>query len=170
MTLLAPANAVIAYDDADFKSLFPEFGNCTSQQGQSWFLQASTMCDNSASNPLIRQGGGTNWMLQQALYYLTAHLGYLSAPRDQDGNPTGQQGAMAAPQVVGRISSASQGSVSVQTDMQATGGTFSQAYYMQTKYGAAYWEMTKALRTFQYYATPTIVPGPRPGFGRRFWS
>lgn len=167
MALIAQPDAVIPYEDADFKALFPEFSNCTPQQGQSWFLQAGALCANAASNPLVRQAGGSNWMLQQALYLLTAHIGYIDAPRDQNGNPTGQQGAGSVSQVVGRISSASQGSVSVSTDMQAA-STFSEAYFMQTKYGARYWELTKSIRTFQYFATPTVVPGPvlRPGFRR----
>lgn len=158
MALLPQPDAVVSYDDADFKGLFPEFSNCTQQQGQSWFLRAGALCANAASNPLVRQGGGTYWMLQQALYLLTAHIGYLDAPRDQNGNPTGQGGSVS--QIVGRITSASQGSVSVSADMKS-GGTFSEAYYMQTKYGADYWELTKAIRTFQYFATPTVVPGPR---------
>ena len=166
MTLIAQPDAVIPYDDADFKALFPEFAQCTPQQGQAWFAQASMMCANAASNPLVREGGGSYWMLQQALYLLTAHIGYLAAPRDANGNPTGQQGAGSPPQIVGRVTSASQGSVSVSSEMQASSGGYSQAYFMQTQYGARYWEMTKSIRTFQYFATPTIVPGPRPGFRR----
>lgn len=160
MTLLPQPDAVVAFDDADFKALFPEFVNCTQQQGEAWFAQAGMLCANAGSNPLVRQGGGSYWMLQRALYLLTAHIGYLSAPRDANGNPTGQQGSNSPPQIVGRITSASQGSVSVSSEMQATGGTYSQAYYMQTQYGAQYWELTKSIRTFQYFATPTIVPGP----------
>jgi hypothetical protein len=168
MTLLPQPDAVVAYDDGDFKGMFPEFANCTLQQCQGWFQEAGMMCANAASNPLVRQGGGTNWMLQRALYLLTAHIGYLTAPRDQSGNPTGQQGVGTVSQIVGRITSASQGSVSVSADMQASGGTYSQAYYTQTQYGAAYWELTKSIRTFQYFATPTRVPGPRPYTGRRW--
>ena len=166
MTLIAQPDAVISYEDADFKALFPEFTNCGPTQCQSWFLRAGTMCANAANNPLVQQGNGSLYLLQQALYLLTAHIGYLTAPRDANGNPTTQQGAGSVSQMVGRVTSASQGSVSVSSDMQASGGTYSQAYFMQTQYGAAYWELTKSLRTFQYFATPTIVPGPRPGFRR----
>jgi hypothetical protein len=55
--------------------------------------------------------------------------------------------------LVGRISQAAEGSVSVSADWGAVSGT--EAWYMQTKYGADFWRATAAFRTARY------VPGPR---------
>ncbi|MDE3023802.1 MAG: DUF4054 domain-containing protein, partial [Pseudomonadota bacterium] len=54
----------------------------------------------------------------------------------------------AASPLVGRINSATEGSVSVTADMGAVTNT--QAWYMQTKYGAAYWQASAPYRNFQY--------------------
>lgn len=72
--------------------------------------------------------------------------------------------------LVGRVSSASEGSVSVSVDFNARPG--SEQWYAQTPYGAQYWAMTAQYRTMQY------VPGPQPylgvpgsgGLGGRSWS
>ena len=66
--------------------------------------------------------------------------------------------------LVGRISSASVGSVSVSTEN--AGATQSASWYQQTQYGSTYWAMTASFRTMRY------VPGPSRnmepwGFNRR---
>jgi hypothetical protein len=103
---------------------------------------------------------------------LTAHIAWLNAPRDADGNPA-STGSPASP-IVGRINSASEGSVSVQADIgDATAGSPSQPWYMQTRYGAAYWAATAQYRTARYVANPVFVPGPGYPFAngpyRRIW-
>lgn len=58
---------------------------------------------------------------------------------------------------VGRVSSASEGSVSVSLDYGQM--RENQAWWCQTQYGATFWQMTRIARTARY------VPGPRRYFG-----
>lgn len=60
--------------------------------------------------------------------------------------------AQAAGGLVGRITSASEGSVSVSADAGST-TSLTQAWYLQTQYGAEVWVATASLRRFRY------VPG-----------
>lgn len=56
--------------------------------------------------------------------------------------------ALASRELVGRVSQASEGSVAVTADMGPVSG--SQAWLVQTRYGAAYWSATVKYRSFRY--------------------
>jgi hypothetical protein len=142
----------------DFIAAYPVFSGISQPQATGYFLRAGLFCANDTCNPAWSVDG-TGATLLMLLYLLTAHIAWLSAPRDANGNPTtiGQQPAP----IVGRINTASEGSVSVGADMgDATAGSPSQAYYMQTQWGAEFWYATAGFRTANYVAQPTIVPGP----------
>jgi hypothetical protein len=71
--------------------------------------------------------------------------------------------------VVGRVSQATEGSVSVAIEW---GGTIAmaQAYYLQTQWGALYWQSTATYRTMQYVpprqnSCNGIFPGAGNGIG-----
>jgi signal transduction histidine kinase len=68
----------------------------------------------------------------------------------------------AASSLVGRINSATTGSVTVASENNYPPG--SAQWWQTTKYGAMFWAATAGFRTFRYSACPTIVPGARP-----FW-
>jgi Protein of unknown function (DUF4054) len=143
---------------------FPEFSALTPAQGQAYFNDASLICANSASNPINADGN-----LAALLYWLTSHFAWLKCPKDANGNPaaTGQ----VASQLVGRISNASEGSVSVQTEWEMGGdATAMEKFLTQTKYGAAYWSMTSQYRTAHYLARPTIVQNVPFGVMRGFFG
>jgi hypothetical protein len=154
----------VTYSFADWTAIFPEFANCSTAQGQSWFNRASFLCANDACNPAACTPG----MLADLLYLLTSHIGSLNAPRGPDGNPAAT--GTPASSIVGRINTATEGSVSVGADMgDANAGSPSQAWYMQTRYGAEYWAATAGFRTARYVAQPTVVAGPvYPGVYGRF--
>lgn len=125
---------------ADWKLRYPEFATVDNALAQLYFNEATLYCANRL-NPVQ-----TVPVLTQLLYMLTAHIAAINAPTTPAGaNP------MTPP---GRISSASEGSVSTQFDFQA-GPPGSQAWYNQTKYGAAYWQAALPYRLFRYRA-------PRP--------
>lgn len=157
---------LVTFDNAVWIAGYPEFAAVGAPLGQTYFNRASFLCDNSNRNPVARVPG----MVADLLYLLTSHIAWLNAPRDANGNPAAT-GAPASP-IVGRINTATEGSVSVGADMgDANAGSPSQAWYMQTKYGAEYWAATAGVRTGHYVADPTIVPGPAytgrgPRFGR----
>jgi hypothetical protein len=77
---------------------------------------------------------------------LVAHLAALGAV-DATGQPQST--------LVGRIASAGEGSVSVGADMGPVSA--SAAWYLQTKYGAQYWQASANRRTMRY------IPSPRYG-------
>lgn len=149
-------------------AMFSEFAPLTPAQGTAYFMQATTICANSCSNPINADGN-----LAALLYTLTSHFAWLSCPKDANGNPA-TAGAPASP-LVGRISSAAEGSVNVQTELEFGSDMGAlQAFLAQTKYGLAYWAGIQQYRTARYLARPTIVvngilPGlwNRGGFFRR---
>lgn len=142
----------VTFDPAAFTARYPEFGALSTPQLQAYFNETNVYCANDTCNPSFGVG-----VLPTLLNMLTAHIAWLNAPRDANGIPA-QTGAPASP-LVGRISDATEGSVSVSTDMgDADAGSPSQAWYMQTQYGVAYWYASAPYRTARYLANPTFVP------------
>ena len=149
----------VVFNYAVWTARYPEFANVSEPLAQSYFDEAGLYFANT---------GGWLSSLPTAptlLNMLTAHIAWLYAPRDASGNPA-STGAPAA-ELVGRISSATEGSVSVVTEFQSEGGP-SQAWFLQTKYGASFWQATAQFRTARYVAQPTIVAnGVYPSRGYR---
>jgi hypothetical protein len=141
---------VVTFDWVKFRTWFPEFGCLTEAQGQAYFDMSGLYCANSQQNPLWCFG-----VLPQVLLLVTAHLAWLMAPRDANGNPTAQ-GQPASP-IVGRINSASQGSVSLGATLDGEAGSPSQQFFSQTRYGLAAWQSMATGRTARYIANPTMV-------------
>jgi hypothetical protein len=107
-------------------------------------------------------------MLSTALYLLTSHIAWLDAPRDASGNPAAS--GSPPPPIVGRISNASEGSVSVATDVGGDGNASFPGdwWYKQTRWGAEYVAMTAAVRTAHYVPSPRLPFVPNGYFtGRR---
>lgn len=152
----------VTFDYATWIQIFPEFANVSQPQATQYF--------NFATDVFNNQGWPGN--LPQAadlLNLLTAHFAALFAPKDPLGNSAS---AGDANSLVGRISSANEGSVSVQTDFDSKLGSPSAQWFNQTKYGAAYWQMTAQFRQARIIPSPFPRSSafPRPyGFGfRRF--
>lgn len=142
----------VTFDFATWVAMFPEFAALSTPQGQGYFLRASLICGNSAANPMNGDG-----ILAPMLYTLTSHIAWLNCPRDASGNPAAT-GSPPTP-LVGRVSNASEGSVSVQVEWSAGMDASSlQAYFTQTKYGAEYWAASAPYRTARYIPRPTRVP------------
>lgn len=160
----------VTYSFADWIAAFPQFSACSDAQGLSYFNRATMMWPNSTTNPSFCGSGGGLATLKQLLYTLTSHIAWLSAPRDALGNPAAT--GAPAPSLVGRIGSATEGSVSVSVEWSGSGSP-SEAWFTQTSFGAEFWQAAAAYRLARYRAMPTIVPdGAFPGgFGyypRRF--
>lgn len=164
-----PQSPTVTYSYSDWVAAFPEFSGCSAPQGQAFFNRATTLFGNSNTNPMYRAQGAAGF--KTLMYLLVSHIAWLNAPRDANGNPA-TSGQPASP-IVGRINSASEGSVSVQADMgDATAGSPSQAWYMQTRYGAEFWQATATARSATYLANPLVMPdtyfpGYYPGLNSR---
>lgn len=124
---------IVVFDVAVFRERYPEFTTVSDGLLQ-LFFDESTLYLNNTECSLVQDVPRRALLLNM----LTAHVAALNA---------GTNGQAASP-LVGRINSATEGSVSVSTDMGAVPG--SAAWFVQTKYGAAYWQATVNLRSFRY--------------------
>ena len=152
-----PCTPAITFNYQDWAAMFPALKDIPEQQvANNYFVRAEGICANSTSNPVW----GAPGKLKLALYLLTAHIAQLNAA--QNGQP-------ANPTLVGRIGSATQGSVTVQVEWDGTGAP-GEAWFTQTQYGAEYWTLMAGTRTAYYIPRPTRVPlGLRYG-ARCFWA
>ena len=118
--------ATTAFDSTLFLSRYPEFCGVLTGTLEAYFAEA-TLYLNPTDSSIVQDHGQRAVLLNM----VTAHIAAL-ANRD----------------LVGRISSATEGSVTVAADMGAISGT--QAWFSQTRYGAAFWAATVKYRSFQY--------------------
>ena len=143
----------VTFDYTTWVTRYPEFSSVTEAVAQAYFDEAGLYCANSTCNPAFPLG-----ILPTLLNMLTAHIAALNS---------GVNG-VAPSGIVGRISDATQGSVTVRGEYDA-GSSPSEAWYVQTKYGASYWGATAQFRTAIYSARPTIVAnGVFPYYGRGY--
>lgn len=128
---------IVTFDVAAFRVRYPEFASVSDALLQAYFDEAAmTYLDNTEASRVQQ-------VEQRAVLFnmLVAHTAALNA---------GVNGQAASP-LVGRINTATEGSVTVGVAMDGVPGIA--AWFMQTKYGAAYWQATASFRTMQY------VPG-----------
>ncbi len=147
-----PVTGQVVFDPVAFVASFPDFTNTAQPVLQSCFDRAVLQLDNGP-NSRVQDAN----LRETLLNLLTAHicfLNYGTAPAT--GSP------VSPPGVVGHISSATEGSVSVSAEVGPKEG--SRSWFMQSKWGIEYWEATAGYRNMQY------VPGSSgpfypPGFG-----
>jgi hypothetical protein len=125
--------AVVAFDIVAFRARYPEFASVPDATLVAYFSEAGLYLNNTDTS-LVTDTGIRSTLLNM----LTAHIAALNS------GVNGQ----APSDIVGRVSQASEGSVSVSADMGVVTG--SAAWFLQTKYGAAYWQASAAFRTFRY--------------------
>lgn len=147
--------AIATFVPADFRLAYPAFAvNPPDPVLLAYFNLGGTVWLRNDGTGVVR----TVALQTQLMYMLTAHLTYLfSGP---DGlNPS---------DIVGRISSATEGSVTVASEYASTNNS---QWFDQSPYGAAFWQATAALRLGGRF-----IPGPtrfgtgisnRGGRGRR---
>jgi len=132
--------AVVAFDYSLWVARYPEFSGVAQPLAQMYFTEATLYLNNTDSS-IVCDGapGGERAML---LNMLTAHIAAMNS------GPNGQP----ASQLVGRIATATEGSVSVGTQNDYPPGTVQ--WYQTTKYGAAFWAATAKYRTMHYVVSP----------------
>jgi Protein of unknown function (DUF4054) len=143
---------VVQFSATEFNALYPEFSGLDPTVQQNSFNDATFDLNNTCGS--IVQDANQRMAL---LYTLTAHHLLLDrGTNDGAGNVTPAQG------IVGRIDTASEGSVSVSAQYNDE-ITMSEAYFIQTKYGAKFWQQTAQYRTMHYVGPPHSGPNG-PGF------
>jgi hypothetical protein len=121
---------VVVFDPVEFRALYPSI-SATDVQLEDYFAMAETFLDNTKCS-VVKDLGARKRML----YLLVAHIATLTGMAEK-GNP-----------VVGRISSATEGTVSVSLDYGTMGNN--ERWYLQTPWGAMYWQLTKRYRSAVY--------------------
>lgn len=144
----------IVFDYANWIALFPELAGVGETPATSYFNLA-TMLVNNCGWPISDPA-----MLSNILYLVTAHLAKLFSQNTQ-GVPT-SGGTEGPTGIVGRISTATEGSVSVSAEMPNQPPNA--AWWQQTQYGALVWQLLKPFRLFRY------VPGPRRIYNPPVWG
>jgi hypothetical protein len=141
---------VVAFDPAAFIVNFPQFATVSADALNYNFARAQQVLDNTDCSPVVD-------LTERALLLdlLVAHITALN----QGVNGVAPSG------LVGRVSGATQGSIRVDTDYGET--SKAAAWYLQTPWGAEYWNDTAKYRTMRYrpgrsYPAP---PQPLPGLG-----
>lgn len=150
----------VVFSFATWTAIFSEFSALTPEQGLGYFMRATgSVIANSCSNPIFGDGN-----LPYLCYLATSHIAWLNCPKDGNGNPAAT-GTIASP-LVGRINSAQEGSVSVQTEWNGGEQTQFDAFLTQTKYGVELLAAISTYRTARYLPRPTrVVNGVYPGLG-----
>jgi Protein of unknown function (DUF4054) len=125
----------VSFDYQAWRRRYPEFDNTVlGDVAQELFNEATIYHRNDGGGP-VKTATAQSTLLNM----LTAHLAMLYFGTDADP----------ATSIVGRVTNASEGSVSVAAEMSASGGP-SAEFFNQTKYGASYWAATRIYRTMRY--------------------
>ena len=126
--------AVAVFESAIFLARYPEFAAVSTTMLTALFDEAGLYLSNTDGSPvqdITRRG--------VLLNMLTAHLAFIGGALTADGQP----------RPVGRVSAASEGSVSASFEGVApTPG--SGVWFQQSQYGAAFWQATTNLRGMRY--------------------
>lgn len=129
----------VVFDPAAFKARYPEFYNASTPSLAACFDEAGLYLSNTDNSPVQN-------LTRRAtlLNMLTAHVAYIGGLLSADGMP----------RPVGRVSQASEGSVSAAFEgVPPTPG--SGAWFQQSQYGTAFWQATSSLRGMRYIPCPT---------------
>lgn len=142
--------AVVTFNPDEFREQYPEFSGLSDAVLFRMFDWAQMYLCNHPNSPVPNQA-----RRKVLLYLLTAHccaLWYQS----QANVPGGSGGSVTPAPMggVGRLNSASEGSVSVGFDYTVTPGG---EWFTQTQYGAAFWQAVRSLIGFRYL--PMRIPG-----------
>jgi hypothetical protein len=129
----------VVFDPTAFKSAYPQFV-AVSDAALTNYFNLATLYLSNADCSIVQDIPRRTTLL----WLLTAHIGYLSGALSPDGQPG----------LVGRISSATEGSVSVTADMPSSPNA---AWFNQTAWGAMFWQSTLSLRSFRYRMQPTRI-------------
>ena len=127
----------VVFDPTAFKVRYPEFAAVSNANLSACFDEGCLYLSNEDNSPV--QNIARRTIL---LNMMTAHVAYIGGTLNADGQP----------RPVGRTSSASEGSVSASFEYPAAG---SYAWFLQSQYGASFWQATSSLRGFCYRSCPT---------------
>ena len=125
--------AVVTFDLAGFRVRYPEFAAVTDSLLGAYFAESGLYLNNTDASIV------TDVAIRSTLLnMLTAHIAMINSGANGQG----------ASGIVGRVNSATEGSITVSAEMGPPSG--SSAWFMQTRYGANFWQATASYRAFRY--------------------
>lgn len=151
------ATPVVTFNYSTWQGMFPAFRSTPEPVAKGYFLRACLLFANDTANPAFRDGN-----MEMLFYLLVSHIAALSPPPEDQG-----EGSAGGPQLVGRLASATQGSNSASAQWDGS-GVPSEAYFVQTQFGAEFWQATAQYRTGRYIPQSSFVPTAR--FPLRYWG
>lgn len=129
---------IVVFVPADFKAAYPEFVTVPDPRCMVMFnMAAQAILDNTDGSPVMALDYRT-----QLFWLLVAHMLTLFAV-----------GADGSERPVGRLDSATEGSVSTGFAFDLPPGSAMAPWFNQTKYGALYWMMTAQFRSMKYFVS-----------------
>lgn len=131
-------DSVVIFDIAEFRALYPTI-KATDEQLLMFFSIAESFLDNTKCS-VVKDLEQRKYML----YLLVAHMAALNQ-QTEAGNA-----------VVGRLATATEGTVSISLDYGTMGNN--ERWYLQTPYGAMYWQLTKRYRSMLYRLGKAPMP------------
>lgn len=141
--------AIAVFSYTTWTTTFPQLSSVVEAQAEIYFAMATVILRNDGTGPV--SDPSTQLLL---LNLLTAHIATLYTQSLGDPNPGSPK---AANSPVGRINSATEGSVTVATDYGTDVGQ-QQAWLIQTQFGAQFWFMTSQYRR-AVYIRGALQPG-----------
>lgn len=145
-------SAAVSFNYTSWVARYPEFKSILQETAQEYFNEATLYWRNDGTSL-----ASTTAIQSTLLNMMTAHIAALNSQSQGDPSPGKSKDANSQ---VGRVATATIGSVTVTTELAkapGTGGT--EAWLAQTRYGLAFWSATAAYRTSRY------VPGQLQGGG-----
>lgn len=131
-------DGVVVFVIAEFRALYPSI-KATDEQLVMFFSIAEGFLDNSECS-VVKDLEQRKYML----YLLVAHMAALNQ-QTEAGNA-----------VVGRLATATEGTISISLDYGTMGNN--ERWYLQTPYGAMYWQLTKRYRSMLYRLGKAPMP------------
>jgi hypothetical protein len=148
--------APVQFDYNRWVQTFPELAAVVQPRAQLYFDLSAIMWRNDGTGPVSNPATQLN-----LLNLLTAHLATTYTQGLGDPSPGAPKDANGP---VGRISNATEGSVSIATDY-GTSIPQQMAFLIQTRYGATFWALTAQYRTARYMPGTLQAGGLGRGFG-----
>lgn len=138
-----PVHGVVTFDANVFKTIYPEFATVEAAALNLNFVLAqiilSNKCESIVCDAVTRE---------TLLNVLVAHITALR--NGVNGQPPAG--------IVGHVTSATQGTVSVSAEFLAS---MNAQWFIQTQYGALFWQLTAQYRTMRYIPAPaSCLNGP----------
>lgn len=138
---------VVTFNEAGFLQRFPQFTAYAAENPgalQSRFDEVTAFYVNNSEHSRVCDVAERSMLINLAIAHVLAIEGVAAGDNSAAGK-------------VGRVASATEGSVSVSLDMGAVPATA--AWWMQSQYGASYWSATAKYRTFRYAGAPRRCHG-----------